>query len=118
MNENEWKQWFGLISFYFIWFAFQLIKHRKHVKFIIKTNIQYYLTTFVFIYMISGWESYPMAKIYSDELTSSFTSFLQCGNNRGKNPLGNDLLINSESKSTHSNNFEKLKLESEFFYHY
>ena len=59
-----------------------------------------------------------MAKIYSDKLTSSFTSFLQYGNNRGKNPLGNDLLINFESKSTHSNNFEKLKSESESFYHY
>ncbi len=37
-------------------FAFQLIKHREHVKFITKTNIRYYSTTFVFIYTISGWE--------------------------------------------------------------
>src|SRR5229473_3468820 len=38
-------------------FAFQLIKHRERVKFITKTNIRYYSTTFVFIYTISGWAS-------------------------------------------------------------
>ena len=51
-----------------------------------------------------------------DKHFSTFTSFLLYNPNRGKNPLGNNLLVSSESNVL-SVLDSKPKSKSEFFYH-